>query len=195
MSLKERIYSVLIVSAAEKLNVALLSLLPESRYAPVHFADGVTAAKRMLVERNYDFVIINSPLPDDMGARFASDIANTPETVALLLLRPEVRNNLPEKFIGQGIFTLTKPVARQTFDLALDWMAATRERLGNLESKKISLEEKMEEIRLVNRAKWILISKKGMDESSAHRLIEKQAMDRCVSKKQIAEEIIDLSRE
>ena len=48
----------------------------------------------------------------------------------------------------------------------------------------------MEEIRAVNRAKWLLISEINMDEPEAHRYIEKQAMDRCVSKKEIAEEII-----
>ena len=43
---------------------------------------------------------------------------------------------------------------------------------------------------MVNRAKWLLISELKMDEPQAHHYIEKQAMDRCVPKKQIAEEII-----
>ena len=48
----------------------------------------------------------------------------------------------------------------------------------------------MEEIRIVNRAKWLLIDSLKMSEPDAHRYIEKQAMDRCVSKKEIAESII-----
>ena len=48
----------------------------------------------------------------------------------------------------------------------------------------------MAEIRLVNRAKWILIASRSMDEAEAHRWIEKQAMDRCLTKREIAEEII-----
>ena len=51
-------------------------------------------------------------------------------------------------------------------------------------------EEKMKEIRLVNRAKWVLIDELKMSEADAHRYIEKQAMDRCVSRRKIAEEII-----
>ena len=47
MSLKERVYSVLVVSAAEKLNTALLSLLPEARYSPVRVVTNVSAAKRL----------------------------------------------------------------------------------------------------------------------------------------------------
>ena len=56
--------------------------------------------------------------------------------------------------------------------------------------QKRTNEEKMAEIRLVNKAKWILISELSMSEPEAHRYIEKQAMDRCVSKRTIAEEII-----
>ena len=48
----------------------------------------------------------------------------------------------------------------------------------------------MEEIRIVNHAKWLLISEIKMDEPNAHRYIEKQAMDRCISRREIAEEII-----
>ena len=49
----------------------------------------------------------------------------------------------------------------------------------------------MEEIRLVNRAKWLLIEQRGMDEPTAHRYIEKQAMDRCVTRRAVAEEIVN----
>ena len=48
----------------------------------------------------------------------------------------------------------------------------------------------MNEIRLINRAKWLLISEVKMDEPAAHRYIEKQAMDRCISKREVAEDII-----
>ena len=53
-----------------------------------------------------------------------------------------------------------------------------------------TVEEKMEEIRLVNRAKWLLIECLSMSEAEAHRYIEKQAMDRCVTRREIARGII-----
>ena len=73
MSLKERVYSVLIVSAAESFTSSLSSLLTESRYMPVHIVSSISAAKRAISERTYDYVIINSPLHDDTGVRFAID--------------------------------------------------------------------------------------------------------------------------
>lgn len=190
MSLKERIYSVLIVSAAESFNTALLNLLPESNYNPVKTVSSISAAKRAFAERQFDYVIINSPLPDATGARFAIDTCDSKGTVVLFIVRSELYGEMHDKVAEHGVFTVSKPMSKPVFVMALDWMSSARERLRKAEKKTLSIEEKMEEIRIVNRAKWLLINQIGMDEPGAHRYIEKQAMDRCVSKRVVAEEII-----
>lgn len=190
MSLKERIYSVLVVSTAEKLNTALVSMLPEAHYNPIVFASDLSAAKRTCAARSFDYVIVNSPLPDGDGSRFAIDIAAAPGTVVLLLIRAEQYNDFYERAAEYGVFTLAKPLNRSLLACCLDWMSSARERLRMLEEKSMSVEEKMEEIRIVNRAKWLLISELKMDEPQAHRYIEKQAMDRCISRKEVAAEIV-----
>ncbi|MBP5730223.1 MAG: ANTAR domain-containing protein, partial [Clostridia bacterium] len=95
-----------------------------------------------------------------------------------------------DRLAEHGVFLMQKPVSRQAFQLAAGWLVSARERVRRTERKTQSIEAKMNEIRLVNRAKWLLISELKMTEPDAHRYIEKQAMDRCVSKRQIAEEII-----
>ncbi|MBR5742802.1 MAG: ANTAR domain-containing protein [Clostridia bacterium] len=190
MSLRERVYSVLVVSTAEKLNTALVSMLPESHYDPVQIVSNVSAAKRLWSERSFDFVIVNSPLPDGDGSRFAIDVAIGSGAAVLFLVRAEQYNDFFEKVAEYGVFALAKPLNRPLVSICLDWLSSARERLRRLEKKAVSIEEKMEEIRIVNRAKWLLISELNMDESQAHRYIEKQAMDRCVSRKEIAAEII-----
>ena len=60
MDLKERVYSVLVVSAAEQFNAALLPLLPSSGYDPVRVVGDVSTAKRAVAEHAFDFVIINA---------------------------------------------------------------------------------------------------------------------------------------
>ncbi len=190
MSLKERVYSVLVVSAAEKMNNALSSVLPEYRYEPVQVVSGINAAKRAFSERAYDLVIINSPLPDDPGLRFAIDVSQSGGAVVLVLVRAELHHDVREKVVGYGVFTLARPMSLPLLALALEWMESARERLRRTEKKTLSVEEKMEEIRLVNRAKWLLIAQGSMDEPQAHRFIEKQAMDRCIPRREVAEEII-----
>ena len=190
MSLKERVYSVLIVSAAEGFNDALSTLLPTSKYSPTNFVSNISAAKRALAERAFDFVIINSPLPDDIGTRFAIDTGSSKETVVLLMVRAELQAEIYDKVAEHGVFVLPKPTSKPTMAIALSWLSSAREKLRKTEKKTLSIEEKMEEIRIVNRAKWLLISELKMDEQGAHRYIEKQAMDRCVSKRVVAEEVI-----
>ena len=48
----------------------------------------------------------------------------------------------------------------------------------------------MDEWKIVNRAKWLLIGKLGMSEADAHRYIEKLAMDTRQTRREIADGII-----
>lgn len=190
MSLKERVYSILIVSAADSFTSAFTDLLPEVRYFPVYTAASISAARRVLTEKMFDFVIINAPLPDDIGTRFAIDICSSRQISVLLLVKNDIHDAVREKVVPYGVFTLSKPVSKPLMLQALKWMESSRERLRQFEKKSLSIEEKMAEIRLVNKAKWILISELTMSEPEAHRYIEKQAMDRCTARRSIAEEII-----
>lgn len=190
MSLKERVYSVLVVSASDNFNSVLNDLLPESKYSPVHTVANISSAKRVIAERSFDYIIINSPLPDDNGTHFAVDACACKGTVVLLFVRNDIYAQIYDRIAEYGVFVLPKPTSKPTTMQALDWMASARERLRRFEKKTLSIEEKMEEIRLVNRAKWLLIDELKMSEPDAHRYVEKQAMDRCVSKREVAEEII-----
>ncbi len=189
MVLQEQAYSVLIVSAP-KFAESVCPMLPGSEYHPVCTVSSAAAARRELLNRSFDFVLVSSPLPDEFGTRFATDAAGRSGCVVLLLVRGDVYEEVTAKVTPHGVFTLAKPTPTLMLQQSLRWMAAARERLRNLERKASSVEEKMEEIRLVNRAKWLLIEQLKMSEADAHRYIEKQAMDRCVSRREIALGII-----
>lgn len=184
-------YSVLVVSSQQKFNEAIAPMLPPSEFYPVCFSGNVAAARREMLSRSFDLVLINAPLPDDSGIRLAIDASSRMDTVVLLLLRAENFEEVNERVTSHGVFTLQIPFSTGTIRQGLKWMISARERLRTVETKNLSVEEKMEEIRLVNRAKWILIEQLHMNESDAHRHIEKQAMDRCTSKKEIARIIIE----
>ena len=192
MSLKERVYSVLVVSASDSFNAATSQLLPLIRYQPVYTAGSISEAKRYIAARAFDFVIINSPLPDESGTRFAIDCCFSQTTVVLLLSRIEIYAAVHDKVAEHGVFTLAKPTNKAALAQALSWMSSARERLRKLEQKTSSIQQRMDEIRIVNRAKWLLISELKMTEPEAHHYIEKNAMDNCISKKEAAENIIKL---
>ena len=192
MNREESIYSVLVVSASEKFNQAASEIFTVPAFSPVQVAPSVGVAKRALSERDFDIVVINPPFAGDAGINFAIDTAETRDSVDLFLTKAEQYEENSEKLASHGIFLLQKPVSRSVFQIATGWLISAREGLKRNRKKTLSIEEKMNEIRLVNRAKWLLISELKMTEADAHRHIEKQAMDRCSPKSRIAEEIIKM---
>lgn len=190
MELKEQVYSLLLVSAADKFNRSISDLLPENIYYPIKTVSDMGSAKRELLDRSYDIVIINTPLPDDFGIRLAIDICQSSSAGVLLFVKAEHYPDINAKVMPYGVLTLSKPTSAQMILQTLVLLCGTRERLKFMEKKAATLEDKMEEIRIVNRAKWLLISELKMSEDDAHRYIEKQAMDRCITRRAMAESII-----
>ena len=186
----DRAYSVLLVSGAEKFNTAVRPMLSEREFSPVVIAPDVSSARRRLLERKFDLLIINAPLPDEFGTRLALDVCETTQSGVLLLVKADSFADVTARVAPSGVLTLQKPTSPAIFSSTLRLLCATRERLRRMEQKTATLEEKMEEIRLVNRAKWILIDQLKMTENEAHKFIERQAMDRCVTRRTIAENIL-----
>lgn len=190
MKLKERQYNVMIVSAQPKFNESVTSMMNERRHYQYEIRQSVSAAKRSLNDAPCDILIVNAPLPDEDGVQLAIDRSSSGSCVVMLVIKSEYYAEIFERVSTHGIFTLAKPSSRQLVTQAFDWLESASEKLSKLKKKSVSLEDKMQEIRIVNRAKWVLISDKGMTEEQAHRAIEKLAMDRCITKKAVAEEII-----
>ena len=190
MELTEHCYSVLLVSSSEKFNRSLLELLPADTYLPVTAVGDVTGARRALLERSFDLAIINTPLPDDFGTRLALDICDGSGTGILLLVRAEHFPDINARVSPFGVLALSKPTTSQMLTQSLSLLCGTRERLRRMEQRTASLEDKMEELRIVHRAKCVLIEQLKMTEQEAHRYLEKQAMDRCVTRRSVAESIL-----
>lgn len=191
MELIKRTYSVLVVSASEKFYTTAKSLLPAHTFGSVELRGDIASAKRLTAERQFDIVIVNCPLPDETGLKFAIDISKGKNTAAMIVVGTDVVESISQKAINSGVYLLTKPLTAKDFNRAVDWLMTTRERLRSFEKKMTSIEDRMEEIRLVNRAKWILIDNLKMTEETAHKFIEKQAMDRGMTKGDVAESIIN----
>ena len=189
-SSSERVYKVALVSSSEKFNGAMLPLLLKNRFSPISVYRDVKSARRVISKEKPDIVIINTPLPDDFGTSLALDVSETDGVCVLLFTRAENFSELSSVLAPYGVLTLPKPTSPELTEEVVELMCATRERLRRIEIKKSFAEERMEDIRVVNKAKWFLIEQLKMTEQEAHRYIEKQAMDRCVTKRVIAENIL-----
>lgn len=182
-------YSVLVVSAVEKIYEYITEILPPGEFSPILRAASAGEAKRMLVSDEADIVIINTPLPDEFGTELALDLSGGTAGV-LLLVKNDYFDQVCYKVEREGVLTVGKPSSRQTLYGAVKLAAAMSARLVKMERKNKTLREKMADIRTVNRAKWLLIENLNMTEKDAHYYIEKQAMDMRLSRHEVAENII-----
>ena len=190
MVFQERTYSVLLVTASDNFVNSIMPLLPVTDYWPVTTVRSVSEARRKSVETDFDIVLINAPLPDDFGMRLAIDICTNSGAGVLLMVKSDLFNDIYAKVVSYGVITLSKPTNLQMVAQNLRILCATRERMRQMQARQATVEEKIEEIRLVNRAKWLLIECLSMTEPEAHRYIEKQSMDERISKREVAEDII-----
>ena len=190
MVFQERTYSVLVVSASAAFDRTVSDLLPRNDFWPVNMVTSCGEARRALLDKEYDIVLINAPLQDDFGMRLAIDVCSTSHAGVLLCVKSALYNDVYSKVTPHGVLTLSKPTSLPMITHSLRVLCALRERLRKLEAKQQSVEERMEEIRLVNRAKWLLIQCLNMTEAQAHRYIEKQSMDTRTSKREVAQDII-----
>ena len=183
-------YRVLLVSAGEKFNASALALLPNTDFWPVTVAGSLSTARRLGVNAQYDLVLVNAPLPDGIGVEFAAEVSEETDAAVLLLIRQELYEETHAKVLPSGVMTLAKPTNTQMLTQSIRSLCAMRERLRVMRQHQTTVEEKIDEIRLVNRAKWLLIAHEGLTEPEAHRLISKTAMDRHKTKREIAQELL-----
>ena len=117
------------------------------------------------------------------GASAAVDAAER-SSAAILLLTDDAA--LPRRCIRAGVMTAHP----DELAAVLPSLLATAERLRTLRDKTSSLQQRLDDSRIVARAKLLLISRLGMSEGDAHRYIEKTAMDSCLLRRDVAEGII-----
>lgn len=98
--------------------------------------------RRALTEKTYDFIIINAPLHDDTGIRFAIDTCSNKQSVVLLLVKSDIHNSIHDQVLEYGVFTLSKPLSKATMAYALSWLEAPGNACGNLRKNLCLLKKK-----------------------------------------------------
>jgi response regulator NasT len=178
------------VSAADKFNTVTCSLLPGAEFYPVEIVKTAKAAQRRLLEQEFDLILVNTPLPDEFGTELAMDACLRSRAGVLLLVKRELHDEICAKVTDAGVLTLPKPTSEAVMRHMLRTLCAVRERLKRVQERQVTVDQKIEEIRIVDKAKWALISARQMTEEEAHQYIQRQSMDRRISKRTAAEEIL-----
>ncbi len=181
-------YSVLLVSKDNKIISQIQSFLTTPMFSLTTCTD-FYEARRLAGEFNFNIIIADSG--DGYDTEFAINVSDF-YSVVLLLVPSEHFDSISYQMESYGILTIAKPFELFYFYSIIKVAIAVHYKIQSLSSQTAKLKVKMEEIRLINRAKLLLMQCLKMTEQEAHRYIEKEAMDRGQKRTVIAENIIKM---
>ncbi|WP_297959722.1 ANTAR domain-containing response regulator [uncultured Ruminococcus sp.] len=183
---------ILVVSSSKSASEALLDFLRGSFKCAPKIVESAYQAKTLLEsDIMTELVMINSPLMDESGVEFAEYVTENTTANCILLIKAEAAEKISERAEKAGVIIVGKPFSRtilyqivRTVDIAVN-------RSAELYLRNARLEEKINEIQTIDKAKFMLMEYKDMTESEAHAYIEQYAMNKRKKKSIAALAIID----
>lgn len=171
--------NILVISESGDEGARLTTLLEQLPQTQVQLAADADGALSCAQGADAALALLVLPLSQGLQALCRALLDNTYATVAVL--------GTPQEVLPDGVIAVEDTGALLSLVQAL---LVCRRRFLGLRTENEALHNKLSELRLVNRAKCVLIQYLGIGEAQAHRYMEKQAMDRRVSRTEIAREIL-----
>ncbi|MCR5307711.1 MAG: ANTAR domain-containing protein, partial [bacterium] len=82
------------------------------------------------------------------------------------------------------------PIDINLYIQTLRIICLTRDKINEMKTNTLSIKNKLDEIKLVGEAKILIVKNLNVSENEAHKLIEQNAMNLRITKKQSAEMFI-----
>ncbi|MCL2185322.1 MAG: ANTAR domain-containing protein [Treponema sp.] len=189
--------SALIITGSEKSNTnkpgscALFSeALTFASIKNITILSSAGEARRVLLEKDFDIIIIDAPLADESGESLSRHIAAKGLSQVILAVNSEHFDEVSSVCQEDGVLTISKPINKEYFWATLSLAKSVNSKLKRMREENAKLKQKIDDIRIIDKAKCMLISYLSLSEQEAHRFIEKQAMDLRSTKRAIAEGIL-----
>lgn len=142
-----------------------------------------------------DILIINFDLPDKTGLEVSTIIGDENLCSVVLLVSNVQREFCAQLIEDYDITLLQKPLSAAALLNTIETVLQNRRRVGKLERELSKLKKELEDRKIIEKAKGILMKKKSISEAEAYRRIQTMSMDSRVSMRNIADKIIELSQE
>ncbi len=182
--------NVLVISDVQKHCSYFEFMLKSFNVSNITFLTTSKQARSLLLKKEFDLVIVDSPLVDELGKNLSIEIKEKTLSQVIYCV-DSISYEQNEKELSKiGVLTLQKPFNRKYFNMVLKTCITVNVTIKQLSNENKILSKQIEEIKTIDRAKCILISVLSMNEKQAHKYIEKQAMDFRISKLEIANRIL-----
>ena len=182
----------MIVSASENGIEFLSQLIRNYGYSRISTISNGSEARRLINSAEYELVVINTPLTDEFGHELSIMMSEASTAAVILLCKPDIADEIYDKVSDFGVCVVQKPVTRSAFQQTVKLVQATRSRMPDVKKESENLLTKIDEMRLINRAKLALMQYLKFTEPQAHRYIAKQAMDTRQTRKEVAIKILSM---
>jgi two-component system, response regulator PdtaR len=175
--------------AAEKIRTAL----QRSGYTVGEVCTSGNEAIRRVRMGATDILLINLEMPDMTGLEVATIVGDENLCSVILFVSMDTRALCEDIVEDYDITLFPKPVNMSALQNTIDIVLQGRRRMGRMEKELTELKTGLENRKVIERAKGILMKRKSISEGEAYRRIQKMSMDSRVAMKDIALKIIELS--
>lgn len=180
---------ILYVSKSE-ISVDTAQLFKQAGYSFVAQVKSGSEARRIVGSKDVRMVVINAPLSDEFGHELAATIDENMFSSVILLVNADVVDAVEQKTFGTSIVVLPKPVSKKQLFKSLALLTAQSQKMDKAIEENHRLQAKLEELKLISRAKMLLMEKNKMSEEAAHKHIDKTSKDQRRAKVDVAKSII-----
>jgi response regulator NasT len=184
-------FRVVIAEDEALIRLDLKEMLEEEDYEVVGEAgDGETAVKLAVSERP-DLVILDVKMPVLDGLSAAEQIAGQ-RIAPVVILTAFSQRDLVERARDAGAMAyLVKPFTKADLVPAIEMAVSRFQETRALEDEVVTLRDRLEVRKLLDRAKGLLQSRHGLTEPEAFRWIQRTSMDRRISMREVAQAVLD----
>ena len=183
---------ILIAEDETLIRMDLAEMLRENGYEVIGEATNGEEAITLAQELKPDLAILDVKMPKLDGITAAETIVNI---APVLMLTAFSQKDLVERALDAGVMAyVVKPFTVDDLIPAIEIAATRHAQMIALQLEVADLTERLETRKLVDRAKGILMQAMKLSEPDAFKWIQRTAMDKRVSMKQVAEAVIDPSR-
>ena len=168
----------------------LVEMLAEEGYVVVAAAADGAAAVRLAEQHRPDLVILDVKMPVLDGISAAERIV-AQRIAPVLMLTAFSQRDLVERARDAGAMAyLVKPFSKSDLVPAIEMAVSRHREMVALEAEVAGLSDRLETRKVLDQAKGVLQRDRGMTEADAFRWIQKAAMDRRVSMREVAETVV-----
>jgi len=180
---------ILIAEDETLIRMDLAEMLRESGYEVVGEATNGEEAVNLAKELKPDLSILDVKIPKIDGITAAESIV---EISPVLMLTAFSQKDLVERAVDAGVMAyVVKPFTINDLLPAIEIAITRHSQMLALRAEASDLAERLESRKLIDRAKGILMQAMKLSEPEAFKWIQRTAMDRRVSMKEVAQAVID----